>query len=156
MKNNLFRGLICKGIAKSAKKVLLSSTVKGYVKAAIIKEFKKALESVKITSSAEQTAKQIKESLLKVIITMMDSNDPMKVRATKATKRVKRDSLDVVEDAAVKVEINAKKVFEAKQGDFYVFKDKLVNALCELGITITRNLLNNLLMNLSSKHLATA
>ena len=146
MKNNLFKGLVVKGII-TVRKVSNLPVVKKSLKDAINQTINN-IGDLSFSSSAEKSMNQAVDSVLKAKENLSDKDDDVKVRVTRTIKRLKRDFQNIKEDGLVDILLKGKSMITIKNGKIYFRKDKIVNTLFDTLMSFTDSFINNLFVNL--------
>lgn len=146
MKNNLFKGLVVKGII-TVRKVSNHPVIKKSLKDAINQTINN-IGDLSFSSSAEKSMNQAVDSVLKAKENLSDKDDDVKVRVTRTIKRLKRDFQNIKEDGLVDIILKGKSMITIKNGKIYFRKDKIVNTLFDTLISFTDSFINNLFVNL--------
>ena len=146
MKNNLFKGLVVKGII-TVRKVSNLPVVKKTLKDAINQTINN-IGDLSFSSSAEKSMNQAVDSVLKAKENLSDKDDDVKVRVTRTIRRLKRDFQNIKEDGLVDILLKGKSMITIKNGKIYFRKDKIVNTLFDTLMYFTDSFINNLFVNL--------
>lgn len=146
MKNNLFKGLVIKGII-ATRKVIESPVVQKSFKDALSKTIKD-IGGVAFNTSAEKTTSQAFDSVLKAKENLSDKDDNVKERVSRTINRLKRDFQNIKEDGIVDILLKGKSMITFKNGKIYFRKDKIANALFDTFMSFTDSFINNLFVNL--------
>ena len=146
MKNNLFKGLVVKGII-TVRKVSNLPVVKKSLKDAINQTINN-IGDLSFSSSAEKSMNQAVDSVLKAKENLSDKDDDVKVRVTRTIRRLKRDFQNIKEDGLVDILLKGKSMITIKNGKIYFRKDKIVNTLFDTLMYFTDSFINNLFVNL--------
>lgn len=148
MKNNLFKGLVVKGILV-VKGAIENPIVKKSAKEAFSKTFK-SIDSFGFKSSMDNTITQVCDSVLKAKSNLSDKDDNAKEKICRTVNRLKRDFQNIKEDGVVDLLLKGKSMITIKNGKIYFRKDRIANTILDIFISFTDSFINNLFSHLEN------